>query len=83
MFRICQFLCPFIAWFSVPFLCVSKGLCVRPGFMCNPTGQLSAFCSSPAQTVSTGVEFGVRLAYKTGVGSSRFHLLQTLFYLLE
>lgn len=40
MFGICQFLCPFIVWFSVPFLCVSKGLCVHPAFMCNLIGQL-------------------------------------------
>lgn len=64
MFRICQCLCPFIAWLSVPLLCVSKGLCMHPAFMCDLTGQLSAFCSSPAQTVFTVVEFGVGLGYK-------------------
>lgn len=49
MFEICQFLCPCIVWLSVPFLCISKDLCVHLAFMCNLTGQLSAFCSSPAR----------------------------------
>lgn len=48
MFGICQFLCPCTVWLSVPFLCISKDLCVRPAFMCNLTWQLSAFCLSPA-----------------------------------
>lgn len=35
VFGICQSLCPCIVWLSVPFLCISKDLCVHPAF-CSP-----------------------------------------------
>lgn len=66
MFGICQFLCPFIVWLSVPFsLCFKRALCTSCLYVWSYRAA-SALCSSPAQTLFTGVGFVVRLPIEHG-----------------